>query len=205
MVGSGARATATATAGALGLLHLGEDWHGWVGGTRREYVLVGSHAPSMAHDGPANPPVPALGQGAGTQARSRVNCWLANILFVGLSIYRSSALPRPPANCRGRGCVGSRDRRAPWMAHASLQGRTCGVSREPTHPRPCHEQRIIRAVAFGCVEEKAKRPRCAMHRGLQAIQVFVSRYQRNTLNNDICCICENSVCAAWRAVLSSWY
>ena len=32
--------------------------HGWAGGTRRKSVLGGSHAPSMAHDGPASPPVP---------------------------------------------------------------------------------------------------------------------------------------------------
>ena len=34
---------------------------------------------------------------------------------------------------------------------------------------------------------------------------FVTRCQRSVLNNDICCICENRVCAACRAVLSSWY
>ncbi|MGE8217194.1 MAG: hypothetical protein ACN6RD_13440, partial [Stenotrophomonas maltophilia] len=34
---------------------------------------------------------------------------------------------------------------------------------------------------------------------------FVTRCQRNTLNNDICCICENRVWAACSAVLSSWY
>ncbi len=34
--------------------------YGWAGGTRCKYVLVSSRAPSMAHDGPASPPVPAL-------------------------------------------------------------------------------------------------------------------------------------------------
>ncbi len=63
-------------------------------------------------------------------------CWLwlwmlALAVAVGCWLH-----PWPPAYCLGRGCVGSRDRRTPWMAYASLQGRTCSVSREPTHPRP---------------------------------------------------------------------
>jgi len=61
---------------------------------------------------------------------------------------RCVALPRPPANCPGPGCVGSRDRHAPWMAHASLHGRTCGVSREPTHPRPARCKRQPRLPAL---------------------------------------------------------
>ncbi len=80
-----AAATATAAAGAWGLLHLGEGWHGWVGGTRREYVLVGSHAPSMAHDGPANPPVPPLGQSAGAQRKSAADQWIADVQDVAAS------------------------------------------------------------------------------------------------------------------------
>ena len=75
---------------------------------------------------------------------------------------KAAALPRPPANCRGWGCEGSRDPpphgsdacvgragqaaqprpcRVRRIAHSrkrwrSLQGRTCSVSREPSHPRP---------------------------------------------------------------------
>jgi|GEM_PF-4268482 len=45
-------------------------------------------------------------------------------------------VPMATGPLSGRGCVGSRDRRTPWMAYASLQGCTCSVSREPTHPRP---------------------------------------------------------------------
>ncbi|GEM_PF-6829677 len=39
---------------------LGLVGYGWIVGTRRKYVPVGSFAPSMALYGPANPPVPAL-------------------------------------------------------------------------------------------------------------------------------------------------
>ena len=41
--------------------------------------------------------------------------------------------PGPPTRCQRVAWVGLRDRRAPWMAHASLQGWIHGVSRSPTH------------------------------------------------------------------------
>ncbi len=53
-----------------------------------------------------------------------------------LFAWQCFALAWPPANYLGRGCVGLRDRWAPWMALTSLQGWIYGVSREPTHPRP---------------------------------------------------------------------
>ena len=65
-------------------------------------------------------------------APTSVTVWLL-VVVVGCGCW---LYPWPPAHCLGRGCVGSRDRRTPWMAYASLQGCTCSVSREPTHPRP---------------------------------------------------------------------
>jgi hypothetical protein len=45
----------------------------------------------------------------------------------------------------GAGGVGCRDRQAPWMAPASLQGCTCSVSRQPTPPAPPRRNQRLQA------------------------------------------------------------
>gem|GEM_PF-3245432 len=52
---------------------------------------------------------------------------------------RSTAVAKRAANCQGAVRVGWRDRRVPWMAHASLHGRIHGVSRQPTRTDPARQ------------------------------------------------------------------
>ncbi len=159
---------------------LGLVGYGWIVGTRRKYVPVGSFAPSMALYGPANPPVPALESESVRDEERTANSSTAQQLnsptaqqpsskaakqqssrqkvASGKSARQQGSRPTvgstalglvrwPPGHCLGRGCVGSRDRWAPWMALTSLHGWIHGVSREPTHPRPTRNRRRTNALA----------------------------------------------------------
>ncbi len=108
--------------------------YGWVCGTRCKYIHVSSRAPSMAPDGPAHPPVPALDsvrvlkEEAGKQSVVKRAAPCAAALAFAMRTNQLS----------GVGVCGFAGPCTAWMPYTGLHGCIHGVSREPTQPHRAH-------------------------------------------------------------------
>ncbi len=91
------------------------------------------------------------------------------------SRFRPAPQQRGQAMSQALAWVGWRDRHAPWMAHASLHGCTCGVSRHPTHAGDNSELSPAVAVAIAVAVAAALKRTAAPTYPLSCSAICMSR------------------------------